>query len=480
MLLDSIETSETSPQRASSSLFRLPNPFAGSPEIHADRVSRRGVGPSQCDTIGLLASVPEFRPARRDGTPEQRKFLMAAHILSARCRLRALLPLLIGVSFFLVASQRPEEAGSLSEQARRINQSAIVIDTHVDTLQRILIGNTSITNRLPDGQVDIPRMREGGVKGEFFSVWIDSVYSGDSATRRTLQLIDAMYGTIAANPKDMELARDAADIVRISRTGRIAALMGIEGGHAIHADLGVLRMFHQLGVRYMTLTWANSNEWAGSSGDAGRERGLTDFGRDVVREMNRIGMIVDISHVSDKTFWDVMAVATKPVIASHSSCRALCDVPRNMTDDMLRAVARNGGVVGINFNSGFIDPEYNKRATASGQSPLAALTLDKFGGDVDKLAAARYQIFETSDPTPRPPFEKLIDHIDHAVKVAGVDHVGIGSDFDGVSSVPAGMEDISKLPAITEALLRKGYSESDVRKILGGNFLRVLREVTER
>lgn len=405
---------------------------------------------------------------------------MAVRTLAARFAFRAFLPLLAGLSFILMGSQRPAAVVSPEARAQRINRSAVVIDTHVDTLQRILIGNKSIGGRLPDGMIDIPRMREGGMKGEFFSVWIDSVYSGDSATRRALQLIDAMYRTIAANPKDLELARDAADILRISKKGMIAALMGIEGGHAIHGDLGVLRMFHRLGVRYMTLTWANSNEWAGSSGDAGRDRGLTDLGRDVVREMNRIGMIVDISHVSDKTFWDVMAVATKPVIASHSSCRALCDVPRNMTDDMLRAVAKNGGVVGINFNSGFIDPEFNKRDSASGRNQLAAFTIDQFGGDVDKLAAARYSVFETPDPTPRPPIEKLINHIDHAVKIAGVDHVGIGSDFDGVSSVPLGVDDVSKLPVVTEALLRRGYSERDVRKILGGNFLRVLREVTGR
>lgn len=405
---------------------------------------------------------------------------MAVRTWATRFAFRAFLPLLAGLSFILTGSQRPAAVVSPEERAQRINRSAIVIDTHVDTLQRILIGNKSIGGRLPDGMIDIPRMREGGMKGEFFSVWIDSVYSGDSATRRALQLIDAMYRTIAANPKDLELARDAADILQISKKGMIAALMGIEGGHAIHGDLGVLRMFHRLGVRYMTLTWANSNEWAGSSGDTGRDRGLTDLGRDVVREMNRIGMMVDISHVSDKTFWDVMAVASKPVIASHSSCRALCDVPRNMTDDMLRAVAKNGGVVGINFNSGFIDPEFNKRDSASGRNQLAAFTIDQFGGDVDKLAAARYSVFETPDPTPRPPLEKLIDHIDHAVKIAGVDHVGIGSDFDGVSSVPLGVDDVSKLPVVTEALLRRGYSERDVRKILGGNFLRVLREVTGR
>lgn len=405
---------------------------------------------------------------------------MAVRTWATRFAFRAFLLFLAGLSFFLAGSQRPAAVVSPEERAQQINRSAIVIDTHVDTLQRILIGNKSIGGRLPDGMIDIPRMREGGMKGEFFSVWIDSVYSGDSATRRALQLIDAMYRTIAANPKDLELARDAADILRISKKGMVAALMGIEGGHAIHGDLGVLRMFHRLGVRYMTLTWANSNEWAGSSGDTGRDRGLTDLGRDVVREMNRIGMIVDISHVSDKTFWDVMAVASKPVIASHSSCRVLCDVPRNMTDDMLRAVAKNGGVVGINFNSGFIDPEFNKRDSASGRNQLAAFTIDQFGGDVDKLAAARYSVFETPDPTPRPPLEKLIDHIDHAVKIAGVDHVGIGSDFDGVSSVPLGVDDVSKLPVVTEALLRQGYSERDVRKILGGNFLRVLREVTGR
>ena len=359
-----------------------------------------------------------------------------------------------------------------------------MVDTHIDTPQRILIEKIDLGQRLPSGHVDIPRMREGGLDALFFSIWVDSPFAGGAAVKRTLQLIDVVDRTIAAHPKDLALATSAGEVTRAVRSGKIAALMGIEGGHAIADDLAMLRLYRKLGVSYMTLTWANPTRWADSSGKENRDKveapdGLNDFGREVVREMNRIGMIVDISHVSDKTFADVLAVTDKPVIASHSSCRALTDVPRNMTDDMLRALAKNGGVVGINYGSGFLDAAYRKRSEASKKpdpTPPAGVA-----GDVEALAAWRYAtLFGPSAAVEPPPLESLIDHIDHAAKVAGVDHVGLGSDFDGVPSLPRGMEDVSHLPRITQALLARGYTDPQIQKILGGNFLRVLKAVTGR
>jgi membrane dipeptidase len=290
-----------------------------------------------------------------------------------------------------------------------------------------------------------------------------------------LDLRDAMQGLFDAHPEQIALALTAADVERITKSGKIAAILAIEGGHQIDDDLAVLRMYYRLGIRAMTLTHFRNTDWADSSTDQPAHNGLTGFGKQVVREMNRLGMIVDISHVSDKTFSDVLAVTTKPVIASHSSCRAISDVPRNMTDDMIRALGKNGGVVGINFGEGFLNPkdaELLKKAISSisyNEPPLTGKALDAYAAD----EAHR-------DMKPQPTFATLDDavaHIDHAVKIAGIDHVGIGSDFDGISSPPKGLEDISKMPALKAALRKKGYSEPDIRKIFGGNTLRVLREV---
>jgi membrane dipeptidase len=375
----------------------------------------------------------------------------------------------------------------VSPRARQLHKAALVLDTHIDTPQRILIEKVDIGQRLPSGHVDIPRMREGGLDALFFSIWIDSPFVGGAAVKRTLQLIDVVDQTIRAHPRDLALATSAAEVQRAVRAGKIAGLMGIEGGHAIADDLAMLRLYRKLGVSYMTLTWANPTSWADSSGKENRDTvqapfGLSDFGREVVREMNRIGMIVDISHVSDKTFYDVLAVTSHPVIASHSSCRALTDTPRNMTDDMLRALAKNGGVVGINYGSGFLDGDYRKRAEAARQStPPPRPPASVSARDPEALASWRYtNMFQAPDQHEPPPLQRLVDHIDHAVKVAGVDHVGLGSDFDGVPSLPRGMEDVSRLPRLTQALLARGYRERDIRKILGSNFLRVLKAVTGR
>lgn len=376
------------------------------------------------------------------------------------------------------SSTKAERAQAASD----LHRDAILVDTHNDVLQRVLMEGVDLRERLPRGHSDLPRFAEGGVDVQFFSLWPDPIYGSDHAARRTLQQIDAMYRVIDSAPDHVELATTAAEARRIVATGKIAALMGIEGGHAIEDDLSLLRIYHRLGVRYMTLTHFNTNNWADSSGDESRWEGLAPFGEEVVREMNRIGMIVDISHVSDETFWDVMQITTKPVIASHSSCRALCDHPRNLSDDMIRAVADNGGVVGINFYSEFVDPEYKQRAEVErGGSVMEEFRVpaERDPEKLDELARLRHLSFsEHVSSIPRPPFESVIDHIEHIVQLVGTDHVGLGSDFDGINSAPQGLDDVTDYPRITEALLEQGYSSQDVKKILGENFLRVLKEVT--
>ncbi len=362
-------------------------------------------------------------------------------------------------------------AAVLSLQAQNIG-----IDSHIDTLQRVLMDNADLTQRSNRGHVDFPRLREGGVNAPFFAMWVPTYYKGADAVRRTLDLRDAMQRVLDAHPDQIALALNASDVERITKSGKIAAILSVEGGHQIDDDLAVLRTYYKLGVRSMTLVHFTNNNWADSSTDKPVHNGLTPFGKDVVREMNRLGMIVDISHVSDKTFYDALAVTTKPVIASHSSCRALSPVPRNMTDDMIRALAKNGGVIGINFGEGFLNP---KDAETLMHAVRKTDTAPAAGGAaLDKYHAAQLHK-ELATTTPSfGTLEDAVKHIDHAVKIAGIDHVGIGSDFDGISAAPKGLDDISKMPALAAALRKKGYSEQDVRKIFGGNTLRVLREVT--
>jgi membrane dipeptidase len=356
--------------------------------------------------------------------------------------------------------------------------AGIGIDSHIDTAQRVLIDRADITQRSPIGHVDIPRLKEGGINAPFFALWVPTYYNGAEAIRRTLDLRDAMQRIFDAHPDMIALALTAADVERITRNGRIAAILTIEGGHQIDNDLGVLRMYHRLGIRSMTLTHFRNTEWADASTDKPAHNGLTAFGKEVVREMNRLGMIVDISHVSDKTFADVVAVSTKPVIASHSSCRAISDVPRNMTDDMLKALAKNGGVVGINFGEGFVNPkdaEKLKSAFTAAAEDRPTLT----GKALDEYAEAEFRKEMKAPPmTVFATLDDVAEQIDHAVKVAGIDHVGIGSDFDGIDGPPKGLEDVSKMPALKAALKKKGYTDEDLKKIFGLNTLRVLREVT--
>lgn len=361
-------------------------------------------------------------------------------------------------------------------RARRISSEAIGIDSHIDTIQGVLMGGADLSKRLPSGHVDFPRLHEGGMKAPFFALFCPVYYKGAEAVRRTLDLRDAMQRVLDANPDKIELATNSQEIVRIVRSGKISAFLSIEGGHQIDDDLAVLRMYYRMGVRSMTLTHFRNNNWADSSTDKPLHNGLTDFGREVVREMNRIGMIVDVSHVSDKTFFDAIAVSSKPVILSHSSCRAISDVPRNATDEMLRALAANGGVIGINFGEGFVNPkdaEALRRVVASpSQAP------DLTGKALDDYAERE---FHSQFGHRLPVAATVADaaaQIDHAVKVAGIDHVGIGSDFDGIAGPPNGLDDVSKMPNLVAELLKLDYSDADIKKILGANHLRVIRAVT--
>src|SRR5882762_4029403 len=369
---------------------------------------------------------------------------------------------------------------SISERARKLHFSSLVVDTHDDTTQRFLDGKFDLGGRGPIGSIDIPRMREGNLSAIFFSIWIPSKVTGPEAVDRALVQIDAVREQVRKHSNDMVLATTAAEVREARKEGKIAALMGVEGGHMINSDLGVLRSFAALGVRYMTLTHSGNDEWADSSTDKAVHNGLTDFGKDVVREMNHLGVMVDISHVSDKTFYDVLETSKAPLIASHSSCRAICDAPRNMTDQMMKDLAAKGGVVQINYHVGFLNQEYRGKATPEIAKELGEEVRKHCAGNDEGCQLIEGERitreFVAQGKLPKVEYTAIIEHIEHAVRVAGIDHVGLGSDFDG-ANMPFGMEDATKLPKITEALLKKGYSEGDVRKILGENTLRVMTEV---
>ena len=369
---------------------------------------------------------------------------------------------------------------SISAPAKQLHFSAIVIDTHDDTTQRLLDPHFDLTARHSDGNIDIPRMRDGGMSALFFSIWIPGKIMGPEAVKQALDQIDAVRETVRRHPNELALATAADEVRAAHQQGEIAALMGVEGGHMMGNDLAVLRTFAALGVRYMTLTHMENNEWADSSTAKPQHNGLTDFGKDVVREMNRLGIIVDISHVSDKTFHDALEVSKAPIFASHSSCRALCNAARNMTDDMMRDLAKHGGVVQINYHVGFLSQEFRDYETThpEAEKDIEAEVKTRCGdNEACKLTTGDQVVrdFMEAGKLPKVNWTVIIDHIDHAVKVAGIEHVGLGSDFDG-AVMPIGMQDVTHLPQITDALLKKGYSEADIRKILGENTLRVLAE----
>jgi len=377
-----------------------------------------------------------------------------------------------------------------ADPATAIHQSALIIDTHADTPQRFLDENFDLGQNTPvsEGHIDLEKIKQSNLGAEFFSIWVEPEFKGHYA-QRAMDLIDSVYQQAARHPDKMTMAFTADDIVRAHDQHKFAALMGIEGGHAIENDMRLLRDFYRVGVRYMTLTWSNTNEWADSSGDiqdpnVKHHNGMTDFGKDVVREMNHLGMIVDISHVSDATFYQALLVSQAPVIASHSSSRELTNQPRNMTDDMLRAMTNNGGVVMVNFYSAFIDENYRKASSDPEKIKQRDAEVEAYkkaqphpdGSPVTYEETAAIEK-KWASQFPRPPLKSLIDHIDHIAKVAGIDHVGLGSDFDGVTSLPDGIDSVADLPKITQALYQRGYTREQILKILGGNFMRVMHEV---
>ena len=369
-----------------------------------------------------------------------------------------------------------------------IHRRAITVDMHADTVQRVIDENADINQRLADGHLDAVRAKEGGLDAQFFSIWVEPQLfggGGASAIKRADIQIEAIHNLAIKHPETWELATTAEEVRRASADGKIAALMGLEGGYAIDEKIDNVKRYYDLGVRYMSPAWSVSTSWAGSSGDAvGVTRGLNDFGKQVVREMNRLGMMVDVSHVSDKTFWDIVNTSTKPVIATHSACRAIANVPRNITDEMIVALAKTGGVVNVIFYPEHIEPGWSekKKKVDDEIASLVQQASDAEQGTAaqKKLARDRVRSQEYLKRLPPVSVSRIVDHIDRIVKLAGIDHVGIGSDFDGVQAVPADMKSVADLPNLTKELLKRGYSESDVDKILGGNMLRVMEEVARK
>ena len=386
---------------------------------------------------------------------------------------------ILGVICFCFTA--PGQRKMADDEVMRVHRSALLIDTHNDVTSRTVEG-LDIGEPSTKTHTDLPRLRAGGVGAQFFAVFVAAGYTKDNhSANRTLQMIDTVrHDIVERYPNDFKLALTADQVEAVHREGKIAALMGIEGGHAIEDSLRLLRDFYALGIRYMTLTHSNTNNWADSSGDMDRSDvqhhdGLTPFGKDVVREMNRLGMMVDISHVSDKTFWDALETSRAPVFASHSSCRALSNVPRNMTDEMIEAVARKGGVVQINFSCDFLSQRYAD-AVAPMRQKMREIMNSPEGRNMSVEELRKMMASERGAAAPAT-LDDVVAHIEHIVKIAGAGAVGIGSDFDGVSCTPAGLDDVSKFPNLTRALLEKGYSAEDIRKIYGGNLLRVMRAV---
>lgn len=379
----------------------------------------------------------------------------------------------------------PTKAVSSADGSPSINGGAIVIDMHADTPQRLVDEQVDLSRQLADGHFDAVRAKEGGLNAQFFSIWVEPQLfgaGGAGAMKRADIQIEAVRNLAAKRPDTWEVAATADDIRRIAASGKIAALMGLEGGYAIDEKIENVQRYFDMGVRYMSPAWSVSTSWAGSSGDAvGATRGLNDFGMQVIREMNRLGMMVDVSHVSDKTFWDIVSTSTKPVIATHSGCRAIANVPRNLTDDMIRALAKTGGVVNVIFYPEHIEPGYSgkKKKVDTEIAALVQRASEQEPGGVaqKKLARDRVRAEEYFKRLPPVYVSRIVDHIDHIVKLVGIDHVGIGSDFDGVQAVPADMRSVADLPNLTRELTKRGYSEADIKKILGGNMLRVMDDV---
>jgi len=365
-------------------------------------------------------------------------------------------------------------------RAAAVHRRAIIVDGHCDSPYRMLRHNVHLDEHDPEAQLDLQTLEESGVTASFFAAYVPPYYAGRGAAAFCYRVIDLIGEEVKRCQKRLRFSTDTQGIRRAKAEGKVAIMIGIEGGHAIEDSLNVLRDFYRLGARYMTLTHVNTNNWCDSSGDGGRHGGLTDFGREVVRTMNDMGMIVDISHVADKAFYHVLETTRVPVVATHSSCRSICPHPRNLTDAMLRDLAKNGGVCMINFFSAFINPKVaevvmhaQRRARQDG---------GKGGGGTEELPDDRtdwdsYLEWFNALGCPRATLEDVVDHIVHAAEVAGVDHVGIGSDFDGVPALPDGLQTVASLPQITERLIARGFSDEDVAKILGGNFMRAFEAI---
>jgi len=366
-------------------------------------------------------------------------------------------------------------------QSKKLHYKSILVDTHNDILTTAVEDGVAIDGNLKGKtHSDLHRFKEGGVDVQIFSVWCDGTYGAGKAFARANREIDTLYAVAARNPDKMRIVYTPSQLDAAIKEKKLAAMIGVEGGHMIEERLDYLDSLFKRGTRYMTLTWNNSTSWASSAMDetSGKvtQKGLSDFGKQVVRRMNELGMIVDVSHVGEQTFWHAISTTTKPVIASHSCAHALCPVFRNLKDDQIRAIARNGGVVHLNFFSGFVDSNFFKRNTAflerhkAERDSLLKLNPEPYFAD-SKL----FDKYADEVKSMRPPLSALLDHLDHIVKIAGVDHVGLGSDFDGINSSPQQLDDVTSFPLITAELRKRGYSKKEVRKILGGNFLRVFK-----
>jgi len=383
----------------------------------------------------------------------------------------------------LEAQQETPNRYQISERAAAIHQRGYVFDGHNDLPWEVRTKTTKLFDELdisksqPKLHTDIERLRQGNVGAQFWSVYVpvETIAAGN-AFQITKEQIDLVHKMIALYPETFELALDAQDVQRIEAKGKIASLIGMEGGHSIEGSIGKLRQLHAMGARYMTLTHSETLEWADSATDVARNDGLSPFGEEVVLEMNRLGMLVDISHVSPATMHDALRISKAPVIFSHSSARAIADHPRNVPDDVLAELPKNGGVVMINFFSGFVVPESAKVLLQ--QSALRKELKTKYPNSKEEQEREIKQ-WQLKNPYPAGQAEVIVDHIEHVIKVAGIDHVGLGSDFDGISKLPVGIEDVSKYPVITELLLRRGYEEEAIHKVLYGNALRVLKRATQ-
>jgi len=422
---------------------------------------------------------------------QQKQWTIDDRILHRSLTIRLVFTLVLLMTFPACKSdqkmnQNTQSGSSLTETTNNdpisIHRRAIAIDMHADTAQRLLDEHVDLQQELSDGHFDAVRAKAGGLDAQFFSIWVEPQLFGATGVRamkRADDQIAAVRELAEKHPETWALATSADDIRAASAAGKMAALLGLEGGYAIDERLENVQRYYDLGVRYMSPAWSVSTSWAGSSGDdIGRTRGLNEFGKSVVREMNRLGMMVDVSHVSDPTFWDIVNTSTAPVVATHSACRAIADVPRNLTDEMIRALAHTGGVVNVIFYPEHLEPGWSQKKKQV-DAEIATMVQDASAaepGDAvhKKLARDRVRQREYAKRLPPVTVARIVDHIDHIVKLVGVDHVGIGSDFDGVQITTTGLATVAELPNLTKELLRRGYSETDVHKILGGNMLRVL------